>query len=169
MPNFVLMNSQDAMFSGTLRDNLDPFSELYALFPATCAYSLEGDHDDTAYMDALYRVHMISDNPTATRGQSTAASLSSSRPTSINGSTTDVDVKPTVSLDTQVSAGGTNFPQGQRQLIAMARALIRRSSVVVMNEATSNVIFATDAKIQKAMREEFTESLLISGVHPSFY
>ncbi|KAF7346865.1 hypothetical protein MSAN_01825900 [Mycena sanguinolenta] len=76
-------------------------------------------------------------------------------------STAVIDKETTVSLDTRVSAGGANFSQGQRQLIAMARALLRRNSIVILDEATSSV----DFEVQTTIREESTDSLLITVAH----
>ncbi|KAF8991381.1 hypothetical protein BDQ17DRAFT_1332906 [Cyathus striatus] len=71
--------------------------------------------------------------------------------TTTSSTATEVDTKTTLGLDTQVSGGGMNFSQGQRQLIAMVRALLCQSSIIVLNEAMSNIDFATNAKIQTAI------------------
>ena len=68
-------------------------------------------------------------------------------------------------LEFAVAAGGHNLSQGQRQLLCLARAIVARSKIIILDEATSSIDFASDALLQRMFREEFSNSTLIVIAH----
>lgn len=64
-------------------------------------------------------------------------------------------------LDSKVEQGGGNFSGGQRQRLAIARALVKKADVYVFDDSFSALDFKTDAKLRKVLNEEMTDSILV--------
>lgn len=116
----TVVPQEPVLFSGTLRDNLDPFN----------------DHADNVISSALDRAQL--------------GDFIASLP---NG------------LSTLVREGGFNFSCGQRQLICLARALLRNSKVIILDEATAAIDVVTDFAIQRTIRQEFRDSTVLVIAH----
>ncbi|KAI8986290.1 P-loop containing nucleoside triphosphate hydrolase protein [Trametes punicea] len=117
--NVTIIPQVAELLSGTLRQNLDPFSQ----------------YDDAVLNDALRAAGLFSLQGESDEGR--------------------------ITLDSPLSSGGSNLSVGQRQILALARAILRQSKLLILDEATSAIDYEIDTIIQNSLRRELGKDVTI--------
>lgn len=150
--------SQDAfLLAGTIRYNLDPFQQ----------------YEDAWLQKCLSRVKLAdSIIPDGTQETVNASGDNSAEPD--GGISSELEKQETahsargtrgLSLDFEVKENGANISQGQRSLISIARALVRRSRIVIMDEATASIDGRADAQLQEMLSEVLGDATVLTVAH----
>ena len=121
-----------------MRSNLDPF----------------GQHDDARLWDALRRSYLVEETKC----------ISPEKPKLDDeelGTGATTPNAPRFTLDCTIEEEGSNLSVGQRSLVSLARALVKDSKILILDEVTASVDYETDRKIQETIANGFRDRTIL--------
>lgn len=133
------------LYTGTIRHNLDP----------------TGEKGDAELNSALCRAGLVA-GPDAS--EDVKSRLAKFKLVRVHHSSLAPLFDPE-KQDANVMDEGGNFSAGERQLVALCRALVKGSKIIVLDEATSSVDAGTDASVQQAIQVEFKDQSVLCIAH----
>lgn len=142
------------LFNGTVQFNLDPTGEVPE---EVLQDALESCRSIAAFQQQLKAPPFAQQQNGHGNGQLNRSGHGNGNGNG-NGATRHQAGEDGVRLDTHVNTKGENFSHGQRQVLSLCRALVRKSRLMLLDEATASMDYETDKGIQEVLRQELDKA-----------